>query len=306
MKNRKKGFTLVELLVVMAIIAILAAIVVPNVTSYIRRARATRALGDIEGIELALTKMVTDASVSSLNHLFDANKVRVWLYGGDPSNVDDLNSPTYQPSVGLSAWQWQQAQKLYTHTIYALMREGRAILADTDTTDDYLANPMTSTNRLAFIDVLRRDRIQLLGTSYNEELGFDPWGELYNIWPGPWRSTAGLMPFRIYAQVDTGNRIPGSKGSAFKPDYLTRTITDPETELPEDRGFCAPRDKLAFIWSNGNNMVSGQLIYNFTDLVITEDNPNAYYNDAQEEEYTCGGDDVNNWDPNQTWMLFYN
>ncbi|HRI89097.1 MAG TPA: prepilin-type N-terminal cleavage/methylation domain-containing protein, partial [Candidatus Hydrogenedentes bacterium] len=56
----KLGFTLVELLVVIAIIAILAGIVIPNVPKYINKARATRAQAEIKGIDLALTKMLTD------------------------------------------------------------------------------------------------------------------------------------------------------------------------------------------------------------------------------------------------------
>jgi hypothetical protein len=35
--------------------------------------RDTRALGDIKGIELSLTKMVTDGNIQSLNYLFNLN-----------------------------------------------------------------------------------------------------------------------------------------------------------------------------------------------------------------------------------------
>ena len=42
-----KGFTLIELAVVLAIIAVLAAILTPLVTSYIDQARTTRAAADV-------------------------------------------------------------------------------------------------------------------------------------------------------------------------------------------------------------------------------------------------------------------
>jgi len=71
------GFTLVELLVVVAIISILAAIVVPNVADYIGQARAARALSEIKGAELALTKMLADSGKSSFRHFFATE----YIYG---------------------------------------------------------------------------------------------------------------------------------------------------------------------------------------------------------------------------------
>ena len=40
-KNKKKGFTLVELIVVIAIIAIIAAVAVPTTISYVNKAKVT-------------------------------------------------------------------------------------------------------------------------------------------------------------------------------------------------------------------------------------------------------------------------
>ena len=78
MRN-KRGFTLVELLVVMAIIAILAAIVVPNAAKFIARAKVTRALAEIQGMETAITAMVADAGRSSLGQVFRVGAVPTYV-----------------------------------------------------------------------------------------------------------------------------------------------------------------------------------------------------------------------------------
>ena len=80
----KSGFTLIELLVVIAIIAILAGIVIPNVPKYINKARATRAYAEIKGVDLALTKMLTDANRSDFKSgFFDA-----WPYATLDESLD--------------------------------------------------------------------------------------------------------------------------------------------------------------------------------------------------------------------------
>lgn len=51
-KNNQKGFTLVELMIVVAIIGILAAIAIPQFAKYRARAYNTQALGDVRTVKL--------------------------------------------------------------------------------------------------------------------------------------------------------------------------------------------------------------------------------------------------------------
>jgi general secretion pathway protein G len=54
MRNRSSGFTLIEIMVVVVILAVLGALVVPKILENVDKARVTRAQSDIRAIETAL------------------------------------------------------------------------------------------------------------------------------------------------------------------------------------------------------------------------------------------------------------
>ena len=54
MRNRHSGFTLIEIMVVVVILAVLGALVVPKILENVDKARVTRAQSDIRAIQTAL------------------------------------------------------------------------------------------------------------------------------------------------------------------------------------------------------------------------------------------------------------
>lgn len=63
-KNKKKGFTLIELIIVIAILAILGAILVPQITGYSLKAKKSKATSDATTICHAIAAYSADADTA--------------------------------------------------------------------------------------------------------------------------------------------------------------------------------------------------------------------------------------------------
>src|ERR1700761_7174441 len=79
--NRRGGFTLVEIMIVVAIIALLAAIAVPNFLRARKRSQATRCLEDLRIIDSALDQYAIENNKTGGNSV-QWTDVQVYLKNG--------------------------------------------------------------------------------------------------------------------------------------------------------------------------------------------------------------------------------
>jgi type IV pilus assembly protein PilA len=105
MKKRQSGFTLIELMIVVAIIAILAAIAIPAYDNYIREARMAKVTNHYDdGYRAAKAEMAKIVAIQARN----GNLTTEWSYGtvtDDAAWINALNPEGRSaPEGGVAAY----------------------------------------------------------------------------------------------------------------------------------------------------------------------------------------------------------
>lgn len=87
--KKNKGFSLVELIIVLAIMAVLVGILVPTYMIYVQKSRVSSDLQLVDSISKALTYAATDSKTSE-----DAASTALLNSLSNPTRLEDLSTPS--------------------------------------------------------------------------------------------------------------------------------------------------------------------------------------------------------------------
>jgi len=114
MKNRKRGFSLVELLIVLAVIAALIATITPVALNAIRKSKATQVAQNLKTLASAIENAAYVNGVFPASDTNNAGRIRNAV-NGSPIELEDLGRDIDTDDYGIS---YAQTNGSFTAVVY--------------------------------------------------------------------------------------------------------------------------------------------------------------------------------------------
>jgi prepilin-type N-terminal cleavage/methylation domain-containing protein len=127
LRGNSKGFTLIELMIVIAIIGILAAIAIPNFIAYRNKAFCSAAESDAKSIAASIADYFsipahTDVNTTNISDVYTASGTNSFTIGAsEPSSVITI---TVTDGSGRCPDAYQDANSFWTSNIYTEIMQG--------------------------------------------------------------------------------------------------------------------------------------------------------------------------------------
>lgn len=113
MKTNQQGFTLIELMIVVAIIAILAAIAIPQYQNYVARSQMSRAMGELGALRTAVEECMASGDQSCPNRELTSSLGTVDPYdlSSDSGSMTLTLNDTASPRVRGAVITWSRSEE---------------------------------------------------------------------------------------------------------------------------------------------------------------------------------------------------